>query len=272
MHPSLQHTEIWLFLEALHRQWGYDFRGYSSQLLVRRLHRRMKEEGCETISALQGKMLRSRHCLEAFLQDMSIEVTDWFRDPGFFSSLTSTVFPRLATYPTLRVWVAGCASGQEVYSLAILLHEADLLAKTRIYATDISTAALQEARTAHYSLGNMKDHQKSYIAAGGRGSFQDNIEIMSEHFTPLAHISDRIVYAQHNLAMDDCFNQFQLILCRNVLIYFGHDLQKHVHDSLHRSLEQLGVLGLGSDEHLRNSPHLAEYERLIEGQPLYRRI
>jgi chemotaxis protein methyltransferase CheR len=269
---SLHNIETWLFLEAVYRQWGYDYRGYSSALLARRLQHRMLEEKCATISELQSKILRHRSCLDRFLDDMSVEVTEWFRDAEFFTALTRIVFPRLDTYPYLRVWVAGCASGEEVYSLAILLDQAGLLAKTRMYATDISLPSLATARAARYPSEDIHRHRASFIAAGGKGSFDDYIDTYDEFFMPNNKLRKGMVFARHNLAMDHAFNQFQLVLCRNVLIYFGHELQRQVHRTLHCSIEPLGVLGLGSQEHLRFSPHLTEYERLAEETPLYRRV
>lgn len=270
--PELQELELELLLEAVFRRYGFDFREYAPASLKRRLRRRAALEGVERLSLLQDRLLHDPSCMERLLLDLSIHVTAMFRDPGFYVALREKVVPVLRTYPFTRIWCAGCSTGEEVYSLAILLQEEGVYERTRIYATDINEQVLDQARAGVFPLDRMKQYTRNYQRAGGRRDF-------SEYYTAAygaAQFSralvDNVVFAQHNLAADRAFNEFHLLLCRNVLIYFSKPLQSRVHELFHDSLAPLGVLGLGRKESIAFTPRADGYEELDAVERLYRKL
>ena len=264
--------EVELLLEAINRRYDFDFRGYATGSLKRRLWRRAHAEGVATLSALQERILRDSSAMERLLLDLSINVTSMFRDPSFYRAFREKVVPILRTYPFVRVWNAGCSTGEETYSLAILLAEEGLAERTRIYATDINDAVLARAREGAFPLERMRDYTENYIAAGGRRAFSDYYTADGEaaRFSP--SLVENAVFAQHNLVSDRSFNDFQVIVCRNVLIYFGKTLQDRVHDLFYNSLVRLGVLALGHKESIRFTSHEDCYEELDGEERLYRRV
>jgi len=271
-HEARERLEIELLLEAIQRCYGYDFRGYALASLRRRLWHRVYGESLETISGLQERILHDPAAMDRLLRDLSINVTEMFRDPSFHRALRTHVFPILRTYPFIRVWNAGCSTGEEIYSVAIALHEEGLLERARIYATDIDEAALQRARSGAFPLERMQLYTENYQRAGGTESFSSYYSADGDvaRFDPA--LAAGTVFAQHNLVTDGSFNEFQLIVCRNVLIYFGADLQEKVLGLFGASLTRLGILALGRKESLRHSRHAEEYEPLVDAEKIFRRV
>lgn len=266
-----ERLEIDLLLEAIHRRYSYDFRGYALASLRRRLWHRVHGEGLQTLSGLQERLLHDSACMDRLLRDLSINVTEMFRDPGFYRALRERVFPLLRTYPFIRVWNAGCATGEEIYSLAIVLREGGLLERTRIYATDINGAALQSARMGSFPLERMKRYTENYLAAGGSESFSSYYVADSDQARFDPTLAEGVVFAQHNLVTDGSFNEFHLIVCRNVMIYFGFDLQEEVLKLFGDSMTRFGILALGRKESIRRSGHAECYEPLDETERIFRR-
>jgi chemotaxis protein methyltransferase CheR len=269
---SLEDIEISLLLEGLYRAHGFDFREYSRPSLRRRILELMRSEKLETVSAFQNKVLHDAACLDRFLLGLSVHATAMFRDPSFYLTFRKKVVPLLRTYPTVQIWVAGCSTGEEVYSLAILLEEERLYAKCRIYATDISQAVLRKARDGIFPLAAMREYTANYQQAGGAHEFSDYYTAQYGSVIFSAALRNNIVFSEHNLATDGSFNEFQVILCRNVMIYFNKDLQARVHNLLYESLSMFGVFGVGNKESLKFTPREAFYEHLNETDKLYRKI
>ena len=266
-----ERIEIDLLLEAIQRRYGYDFRGYALASLRRRLWHRAYGEGLQTLSGLQERVLHDPTCMDRLLRDLSINVTEMFRDPSFHRALREHVFPLLRTHPFIRIWNAGCSTGEEIYSLAIALHEEGLLDRTRIYATDIDEAALERARGGAFPLERMQRYTENYLRAGGTAAFSSYYTASgdSARFDPV--LGRGMVFAQHNLVTDGSFNEFQLIVCRNVLIYFGPRLQEEVLGLFGASMARSGILALGRKESIRHSSHADEYEPLVESEKIFRR-
>jgi chemotaxis protein methyltransferase CheR len=266
-----ERLEIDLLLEAIQRRYGYDFRGYAIASLRRRLWHRVYGESLQTLSGLQERILHDPACMDRLLRDLSINVTEMFRDPSFHRALRERVFPLLRTHPFIRVWNAGCSTGEEIYSIAIALREEGLLERTRIYATDIDAAALERASSGTFPLDRMQLYTENYLRAGGREAFSSyyTADGDSARFDPT--LGTGIVVAQHNLVTDGSFNEFHLIVCRNVMIYFGSDLQEEVLQLFGDSMTRFGILALGRKESIRRSRHAAEYEPLDEAEKIYRR-
>jgi chemotaxis protein methyltransferase CheR len=257
-------------LTAVRKRYGYDFAGYSQPSLRRRLRRAVKREGVAGLSELQGRVLRDRAAFERFLGHVSVGVTSMFRDPEFFATFRREVVPTLRTWPSLRIWHAGCASGEEVYSMAILLEEEGLYDRTRLYATDLSQALLDRARKGVLPLGSMRDYTANYQEAGGKRAFSDYYLADSNHAVLDPSLRRNMVFMRHNLVSDEAFNDFHVVLCRNVIIYFGRDLRRTVHGLLRRSLVTYGVLGLGAKENIHYTPHEADFTPIRGCEGLYR--
>ena len=269
---ELEQLEVELLLEGIYRRYGYDFRHYAPASLKRRVRRRMDGEHVDTVSALQERVLHDPAVMERLLLDLSINVTAMFRDPTFFRALRELVVPSLRTYPFARVWIAGCSTGEEVYSLAILLAEEGLAERVRIYATDINQNVIDIARRGVFPLDKMQEYTQNYIRAGGTRSFSEYYVARYDGARFSRALVDGVVFAQHNLASDAVFNEFHLIACRNVMIYFDRPLQEHVHRLFYDSLAMFGVLGLGQKETIRFSPHDEAYEELSAAEKLYRKV
>jgi chemotaxis protein methyltransferase CheR len=269
---DLEQLEVELLLEGIYRRYGYDFRLYAPASLRRRLRRRMDGEGVESISALQERVLHDSAVMERLLLDLSINVTAMFRDPTFFVAFRERAVPLLRTYPFSRIWVAGCSTGEEVYSLAILLREEGLGDRTRIYATDINETVLAQARLGVFPLEKMQEYTQNYLRAGGGRPFSEYYVARYEGAQFDRTLADGVVFAQHNLASDAAFNEFHVIMCRNVMIYFDKPLQDQVHRLFHESLATFGLLALGQRETIRLSPHESDYEVLDAEERLYRKV
>jgi chemotaxis protein methyltransferase CheR len=268
---ELEEIELSLLLEGIFRQYGFDFREYAPASLRRRVWRRVHAEGLETISALQDKLLHDPASMERLLLDLSINVTAMFRDPTFYVAVREKVVPSLRTYPFTRIWVAGCSTGEEVYSLAILLEEEGLYDRTRIYATDINESVLDRARLGVFALDKMREYTQNYIRAGGTRAFSEYYLAKYDGAQFQRSLIENVVFAQHNLVSDRSFNEFNVIICRNVMIYFDRTLQDRVHNLFYESLATFGFLGLGHKESIRFSPHAQDYEELDPSEKLYRR-
>jgi len=269
---DVEQLELELLLEAVYRRYGFDFRQYAAASLRRRLRRRQDAEGVQTLSQLQDRLLHEPACMERLLLDLSINVTSMFRDPSFYAAFRETVVPALRTYPFTRLWCAGCSTGEEVYSLAILLHEEGVYERTRIYATDINENVLDAARAGVFPLDRMRQYTENYIRGGGKREFSEYYVAAYEGARFSRSLSENVVFAQHNLAMDRAFNQFNVIVCRNVLIYFDKSLQEHVHKLFYESLEMFGMLALGHKESVAFTRQAERYEPLDDVERIYRKI
>jgi chemotaxis protein methyltransferase CheR len=245
---AVEDLEIALLLEAVHQRYGYDFRGYSLSAMRRRVRRRLREESVRTVSGLQEKVLHDDVAMQRLAENLSVTTTSMFRDPGFFRALRAHVFPVLRTYPVVRIWHAGCSTGEEVYSLAILLLEADLYERCRIYATDLQPRLLQGAAAGVFELESMRRWEEAYAAAGGAERLARYYEPRDRQAVMAKDLRRNVMFAQHNLVTDASFNEFQLILCRNLLMYFTSTLQVRAQGLLNESLGVFGYLGLGHRE------------------------
>jgi chemotaxis protein methyltransferase CheR len=269
---AIEEVEVDLLLEAVYRLRGFDFRDYARASLRRRIQNRLIVEKVDTITQLLDRILHNESCMDRFVLGLSVNVSAMFRDPGFFRALRERVLPLLRTSPYIRIWQAGCSKGEEIYSLAILLAEEGLIDRCRIYATDINERVQEQARAGIYPHELMQTYTQNYIQAGGTRSFSEYYTAAYDHaiFRPALHES--VVFAKHNLVTDGPFNEFHLILCRNVMIYFNRRLQDRVHHLLYDSLAKVGVIGLGSKETLSLTPLEDRYEELDAPHRLYRRV
>ena len=268
---GLENLEIDLLLEAIYRQHGFDFRGYARSSLRRRVRAVVAAESLTTVSGLMERMLHDPACLERLLLGLSVNVSAMFRDPRFFLAFRQHAVPLLRTYPFIRIWQAGCSTGEEVYSLAILLQEEGLYDRSRIYATDMNEVVLRKARSGIFPIDVMQKYTANYCASGGTGAFSDYYTAAYDHVVLRQSLRENVVFAQHNLATDGVFNEFNVILCRNVMIYFTPPLQARVHDLFARSFATFGLLGIGSHESLAVRAGGHEYEPLVPGEKLFRR-
>jgi chemotaxis protein methyltransferase CheR len=269
---DLEGIEVHLLTEGIYQHYGFDFRDYSLPSLRRRLWKRVYAEGLNTISALQDKVLHDSSCMERLLLDLSINVTAMFRDPTFYLAFRQKIVPMLRTYPFVRIWHAGCSTGEEVYSMAILLQEEGLYDRCRIYATDINEAVLQRAKDGIFPLNTMQENTANYIAAGGNGTFSGYYTARYDYAMFRPSLRENVVFAQHNLVTDASFNHFNVIFCRNVLIYFNNRLQERVQELFLNSMEMFGILGLGKKETIRYTNVASDYEEIDAEERLYRRI
>jgi chemotaxis protein methyltransferase CheR len=269
---DLEQLELQLLLEGVFRQYGFDFREYAPASLKRRVWRRVHAEGLTSITGLLERVLHDTATMERLLLDLSINVTSMFRDPTFYAAFRERVVPLLRTYPFTRIWVAGCSTGEEVYSLAILLQEEELYERTRIYATDINETVLERAREGVFPLEKMREYTENYIRAGGKRSFSEYYLAKYEGALFDRILTENVVWAPHNLVQDRVFNTFNVILCRNVMIYFDRPLQNRVHQLFYESLERFGILALGHKESIRFTGYEDDYEELDATEKLYRRI
>lgn len=270
--PELERLEIELLLEAIFRHYGFDFRLYAFASIRRRLWKRIHAEGFTRVSQLQDHVLHDPELMERLLLDLSINVTAMFRDPDFYRTFREQVVPMLRTYPFIRIWHAGCSTGEEVYSMAMLLEEEGLYERCRIYATDINEVVLRQARMGIFPLERMQEYTENYIRAGGTRSFSEYYTAKYDGALFSPSLQRNVVFAQHNLVTDQSFAEFTVIICRNVLIYFDRTLQARVHRLFYDSLVMLGVLVLGSKESLRLSKYEDRYESLADSEKIYRKV
>jgi chemotaxis protein methyltransferase CheR len=265
-----ENIELELLLDGMYRLYGHDFRNYATPSLKRRIWNFINLNDLRNISSLQEKVLHDRLIFDRLVHSLSIPVTEMFRDPLFFKSFRTNVVPILRTYSYIRIWHAGCSTGEEVYSMAILLYEEGLYDRTRIYATDMNSQSLKQAQEGIFGIGKMKLYTKNYMDAGGSRSFSEyyTAKYNSVIFKPF--LRKNMIFAEHNLATDRSFNEFNVILCRNVMIYFNETLKVHVHGLFHESLSPQGILVLGSKESVEHSNYGVLYEPLDRVEKIYR--
>ena len=270
--PEIERIEIALLMEGIYRHYGFDFRSYAYSSIRRRIWKRIEAESLASISALQELILHDRQAMERLLHDLSVNVTTMFRDPEFYVAFREKVIPHLRTFPFVRIWHAGCATGEEAYSMAILLQEEGLFDRSRIYATDMNEIVLKKAKEGIFPLERMQEYTQNYLRAGGTQSFSKYYTARYDGALLSRHLLKNIVFSQHNLVTDRSFAEFHVILCRNVLIYFDRTLQGIVHELLFNSLATFGVLALGSKESLKFSPNEPCYEVVDLSAKLYRKV
>ncbi len=256
-------------LESINFVYGYDFRDYSEASVKRRIDHFMNTRKITKLDQLGKLVLQNEKLFEEFIQEISVTVTEMFRDPAFYKSMRQNVMRRLATYPFIKIWIAGCATGEEVYSIAILLQEEGLLNRSVIYATDINQRSLQTAKDGVYPLANMKTYTANYQKAGGTKSFSQYYMAKFDSVIFDKSLKQNIVFSPHNLAIDKSFNEFQLIMCRNVLIYFNQQLQNKVINLFYESLCPFGFLGLGNKESLLFSEKKKCFEEVERREKLF---
>ncbi len=267
-----EELELDLLLQAIHLKYGYDFRNYSKAHLRRRVNQRLQLSGLKTISELQNLILWDNDFFQLLMQDLSITVTEMFRDPEFYAVFRKKVVPDLKTYAHIKIWHAGCSTGEEVYSLAILLQEENMLSKTRIYATDINKNALMTAKQGIYSSKDMEQYARNYLEAGGSGKLSDYYTSKYGSVLFDQSLAKNIVFADHNLVTDGIFAEINLVFCRNVLIYFDKCLQNKVLSLFTASLANRGFLCLGTKESLQFSDEEANYLVIDKKMKIYRKI
>lgn len=263
--------EVRLLLEAVYTLSGFDFRKYNQQSIMRRIEHRMRINNIPTISRLTESIIYDKQLLHVVLNDFSINVTEMFRDPSFFRAFREQIVPQLQQLNKIRIWHAGCATGEEVYSMAILLQEEGLLKRTMMYATDMNEAVLKMAQQGAFPLNKMQAYTKNYILAGGTESFSQYYKTDDCYASFHPYLRENIMFAQHNLATDQSFQEFDMIICRNVLIYFTPELQHSVHRLFYDSLAVNGFLGLGDKETLQFTPIAPKYRTVNATERIYQK-
>ncbi len=269
---ELERLEISLLVDGVYQHYGCDFRNYAYASLRRRVWNVVRSERLGTVTGLLERVLHDSACMERFLAQLTVNVTAMFRDPTFYVAFREQVVPLLRAYPFIRIWHAGCSTGEEVYSMAILLQEEDLYRRCRIYATDLNEIALKAARDGIFPLESMKEYAENYALAGGKATLEDYYTSASyDHVIFRQSLRKNVVFSHHNLATDGSFNEFNVILCRNVMIYFNPTLQTRVHNLFYESLRRFGVLVLGHKESLKGTVREASYEELDGRERIYRK-
>lgn len=267
--PRTEDIEIRLFLEALFQKYHYDFRSYSMGSIKRRMKQAREYFKCETYSQLQDMMLHDSQMLTQLLGFLTVQVSEMFRDPSYFKAIREHVVPILKTYPSLKVWVAGCSAGEELYSYVILFREEGLEDRTLFYATDINPEALRKAEAGVYTLDRLKLFTENHQASGGKGSLSDYYTAAYGAATFDKSLRKKVVFSDHSLVSDEVFGEMHLISCRNVLIYFDRVLQDRAIGLFKDSLTRRGFLGLGSKENIRFTKHSEAFDDLVREQRIY---
>ena len=263
--------EIKLLLEAIFTKYGYDFSNYGKAHIRRRILHRLNTSGLSSISEIQHKALYDHDFFELILRDLSINVTEMFRDPSFYKFFREEVVHILKTYPFIKIWHAGCSTGEEVYSMAILLQEEGLYDRTQIYATDFNKVVLQTAKEGIYPISKIKEFTYNYQKAGGKNSFSDNYTAKYESVILNKSLKKNMVFAEHNLVTDNVFAEVNVVICRNVLIYFDKELQNRVFNLFETSLINGGYLCLGSKENLRFSNNFRKFSIVSDKERIYKK-
>ncbi len=269
---DIHDEELRSLMQEMFEQTGQDFRSYALSSLRRRVVASLMEEGLTSIQELKTRLGADSAVRQRVLHRMTLPVTTMFRDPKFFRIFRELLIPVLRTYPFVRIWVAGCSTGQEAYSVSIILHEEGLQSRSRVYATDLSPQVIDRAKEGIFPLAVMREYTRNYQEAGGTSVFSEYYTADSELVILRPFLRDNIVFAVHNLVSDGSFNEFNLILCRNVMIYFNRQLQGRVHELFHCSLAMFGYLGLGRSESLRFNAAESHYEVIAATERLYRKI
>lgn len=266
-----ENLEIQLLLEAIYRRYGYDFRDYACAHIKRRLRHRKEMSGVANYAEMQHRVIHDAMFFRSILLDLSINVTEMFRDPWFYRKFRDTVVPHLKTYPHIKVWHAGCSAGQEVYSMAIVLEEEKMKARTQIYATDFNEDVLSGAKQGIYPLDAVREYSKNYIQSGGRLSFADYYTADDQHAILKKSLREKVLFSAHNLVTDGVFGEMHVVFCRNVLIYFNKELQDRVLQLFYDSLCPGGFLCLGSKESLKFSQLADFFEEVAPQEKIYRK-
>jgi chemotaxis protein methyltransferase CheR len=269
--PDNIDIELRMLVEAVYLKYNYDFRDYTGASQKRRVLVALREMDCATVSELQAKVLHQPEAFSQLLQYLTIPVSEMFRDPEYFAAIRSQVVPHLRTYPSLKIWVAGCSTGEEVYSLAILLHEEGLLERTMIYATDINPVSLDAARRGVFPLDRMRLFTENYQKSGGKRAFSDYYTAAYGGALFERMLVENVTFADHSLATDSVFSETHFVSCRNVMIYFNRRLQNRVLGLFHESLCHRGFLGLGSKESIDFSHYAHRFEPLARRERLFRK-
>ncbi|MBV6323347.1 CheR family methyltransferase [Duganella violaceipulchra] len=268
---AIEDVEIGLLLQGVRQVYGHDFGGYAEASFKRRLRLWLASSGHATFSQAQARLLRDPACFETLLQGITVNVTEMFRDPPFFLALRQKVIPFLQTYPFVKIWHAGCASGEEAYSMAILLQESGLAGRYRIYATDLNEAVLRRAREGIYPLKAMQAATRNYQLSGGTASFADYYTACYDNAMLASSLREHLVFVQHNLVTDSDVGEMNLVLCRNVMIYFKAELKDRCLRLFEHCLQPGGFLCLGMKERLDGRPQGRQYERFAPHLSIYRK-
>jgi len=269
---QIEQIEIDLLLEAVYRRYGYDFRSYARASIERRLRQFLSREGCGSITAMIDQLLRDEEFFAKLVRNFSIAVTEMFRDPWVYRALREKVVPVLRTWPHFKIWLAGCSSGEEAYSLAVVLLEEGVYHRATIYATDFNDAVLQQAREGIYEIGRLREATRNYQEAGGKASFSDYYHARYGAAAMDGALRERIVFSNHNLTSDTVFSEMHLVFCRNVLIYFNRSLQNRALGLFNDSLVHGGFLCLGTKEDLQFTEIANQYETVDHKARLYKKV
>ena len=264
-------VEFRLLIDAIYHLYHYDFRDYAPASLSRRMQAALTHFGCATLSQLQDRVVHEPQVFAELLDYLTVQVSEMFRDPSYYRSLREEVVPLLRTYPSLKVWVAGCSAGEEAYSIAILLREEGLLSRTLIYATDINSNTLKKAAAGVYDADRMAGFTLNHRASGARSSLSDYYTAAYGRALLDKSLRDHIVFSDHSLATDSVFAEVHLVSCRNVLIYFNRELQDRALGLFHESLCRQGFLGVGSKESLRFSAQAGAFDHFVKGDRIYQK-
>lgn len=267
-----ENLELELLLEAIYQKYGYDFRSYARASLKRLIKHRLSRSGLASISELQHKVLHDMNCFDQVLLDLSVNVTEMFRDPLFYKALRKQIFPILKTFPFFKIWHAGCSTGEEVYSMAILLKEEGLYDRAQIYATDFNEVVLKKAKEGIIPIGNIKGFTRNYQECGGTQSFSDYYMANYDFAIMDQALKKNIIFSDHNLATDNVFSEINVVICRNVLIYFQKELQNRAIGLFWKSLRTHGYLCLGTKESLMFSQYENNFEPVVKPFKIYRKI
>lgn len=270
--PDSGTIELRLLMEAIYLKYSYDFRDYAGASQKRRVHHALHQMDCASISELQARVLHDPDAFMQLLQYLTIPTSEMFRDPSYFLALREQVVPHLHTYPSLKIWIAGCSTGEEVWSIAIMLKEEGLLERSIIYATDINPQSLDKARRGVFALERMRAYTASYQIAGGKHAFSDYFTAAYDNALFDRSLIENVSFADHSLATDSVFSETQLVCCRNVLIYFNRKLQERALGLFHESLCHRGFLGLGSKESIDFSSWADGFEPLVKPERIYRKV
>jgi len=272
LEPSIvKDEEVEYLIKDVYEMYGYDFSEYSRASFKRRVNRICLIDRFTSFAELRYTLINDPEYLKRFIEEITVNVTEMFRDPQFFKALREKILPQLGTYPLIRIWLAGCSTGEEAYSIAILLKEANLYHKSLIYGTDLNPSVLETARTGIFPLQQMKLYSENYIVSGGKKDFSDYYTANYDSVRFDKSLQEKLILSTHNLVSDSSFNSFQLIICRNVLIYFDRELQERVFNLFDNSLENLGFLALGAKETLRFSKLDKNYNQ-IEDQKIWKKV
>ena len=269
---NVEDIEIRLLLEALYHRYHYDFRNYAMSSIRRRLRQARQQLGFATISAMQERLLHHPDMLADMLRFLTVQVSEMFRDPSYFAAIREKIIPHLRTYPSLKIWIAGCSTGEELYSFVILFREEGLEERTLFYATDINPQALAEAEAGIYDIDRMRSFTENHRLSGGKGSLSDYYSTGYGRCILDKSLRRNVVFSDHSLVTDQVFGEMQFVSCRNVMIYFDRTLQDRAVGLFRDALPHNGFLGLGAKESIRFSLHAASFREFVREEKIYQRI